>query len=91
LTKNVEFLQNETSRKVVFDGKYTAKKGGDIDLNKFFIYADGGYNPAASNSNKVTFYLFIDGEEVADTTTVNNTGNVKSATTESFSDIRVKA
>jgi hypothetical protein len=37
LTKKVEFIQNETNRKVVFEGTYTAKKGGDIDLNKFFV------------------------------------------------------
>ena len=98
LTKNVEFLLNETSRKVVFDGTYTAKKGGDIDLNKFFIYADGGYDPtdnanANQYKNKITFYLFVDGEEVADTNIVNSIYDLTSPNlnTETFSDVRVKA
>ena len=86
LTKKVEFIQNETNRKVVFDGTYTAKKGGDIDLNKFFV----SWTPL-SGKNKVTFYLFIDGEEVADTDVINTGSNVKTVNAESFSDVRVKA
>ena len=36
LSKTVEFVMNETNRKVVFDGTYTARKG-DVNLNKFKI------------------------------------------------------
>jgi hypothetical protein len=36
LSKSVEFLTNETNRKVVFDGTYTAKKAA-VDLNEFWI------------------------------------------------------
>jgi hypothetical protein len=35
-TKAVEFLLEETNRKTVFDGTYTARKG-DIFLNKVYI------------------------------------------------------
>jgi len=100
LSKDVEFLLKETNRKVVFDGTYTAKKGWDIDLNKFFIQWNYE-NPANwNNSNKLTFYLFVDGEEVADTDAIY-TGTTSSifsggklnskVNAESFSDIRVKA
>ena len=78
LTKDVEFLKNETNRKVVFDGTYTAKKA-DIDLNKFTVNAKSN---AFDGKNKVTFYLFIDGEEVAD---------ANAGVEETFSDVRVKA
>jgi len=89
LSTDVEFILNETSRKVVFDGTYTAKKGWDIDLNKFFIWSDEDISEA---KNKITFYLFIDGEEVADTDTINvGNDDVKTAKTESFSDVRVEA
>ena len=79
LTKDVEFLKDETSRKTVFEGTYTAKKGA-IDLNKFTVTANS--NPLVGK-NKVTFYLSVDGEEVADTDTLNSE--------ESFSDVRVNA
>jgi hypothetical protein len=55
----VEFIVKETNRKVVFDGTYTAKKA-DIYLDSFKI--DG----AAFTHGTVTFYLYLDGEEVAD-------------------------
>ena len=79
LSKDVEFLTNETNRKVVFDGTYTARKS-DLDLNKFTILS--GSAPL-QGKNKVTFYLFIDGEEVWDTNTIGSE--------ESFSDVRIKA
>jgi hypothetical protein len=75
LTKDVEFIRQQTSRKVVFDGTYTAKKG-DIDLNKFEVT---GTAPKANND--ITFYLFVNGEEVADADL-----NEKEV---SFSDVRV--
>ena len=84
LTKDVEFLQNETNRKVVFDGTYTAKKA-DIDLNKFAIAWAG-----IGNGHKVTFYLFVDGEEVADTD-VFATSDTDTTKDETFSDVRVEA
>jgi hypothetical protein len=41
LTKDVEFVNEETNTKVVFDGTYTAKKAR-VDLNKFYL---SGANP----------------------------------------------
>ena len=61
VSKDVEFRNNESNRKVVFDGTYTAKKG-DIKLNEFTV--QGNANPVTGST--VTFYLSIDGEEVAD-------------------------
>ena len=78
LTKDVEFFQNETARKTVFEGTYTAKKG-DINLNKFSIQG-----ASLGANNKITFYLSIDGEEVADTDNLTNQE-------ETFSDVKVKA
>ena len=75
LTKDVEFIRQQTSRKVVFDGTYTAKKG-DIDLNKFEVTGT-----APKTNNDVTFYLFVNGTEVADADV-----NEKEV---SFSDVRV--
>lgn len=77
LTKTVEFMKNETNRKVVFDGTYTARKG-DVYLNKFSI--DG--TAIAGDKNDVEYYVFIDGEEVG------NTSALKSE--EIFSDVLVK-
>ena len=62
LTKEVEFLTNTTDKKVVFDWTYTAKKG-DVELNEFAIYND--YN-LTTKGNKVTFYVYVDGDEVND-------------------------
>jgi flavodoxin len=73
LSKDVEFNTNATDRKVVFEGTYTAKKG-DIKLNEFSV--TGAY---AGTTNKITFYVLVDGKEVADdkydpaTTTASNT------------------
>jgi hypothetical protein len=36
LSKDVEFRNKETNRKVIFEGEYTAKKGG-IKLNEFAV------------------------------------------------------
>jgi hypothetical protein len=49
-----------SDRKVVFEGTYTAKKG-DIKLNEFNV--TGTY---VGNDNKISFYVLIDGDEVAD-------------------------
>jgi len=78
LSKDVDFIFGETSRKVVFDGTYTARKA-DINLNKFTVSGSTGN----VEDNKVTFYLFVDWEEVADTNTLGQE--------ESFSDVLVKA
>ena len=80
-SKDVEFIVNSTTRKVVFDGTYTAKKG-DVTLNSFYI--DGSV-PANNGSNVVTFYVSVDGEEVGDTTQLGS-GNK-----ENFSDVKVEA
>jgi hypothetical protein len=92
LTKTVQFVKEENSRKVVFEGTYTAKKG-DIYLNKFAISAasdsfatDNGSYPFVR-----TFYVSIDGEEVGDTDDVLNITTVSDNTpAEDFSDVLVK-
>ena len=81
LTKDVEFILNETNRKVVFDGTYTARKGA-ITLNKVAIEG----NAKLKDNNDVTFYVYIDGEEVATVDTFTGS-NIE----ESFSNVKVKA
>ena len=60
LTKRVEFTTNDGTKKVVFDGSYTAKKG-DVYLNTAKISGSVAY----SGDKDTTFYLIIDGDEVA--------------------------
>ena len=66
---DVEYLVNEVNTYVVLDGTYTAKKN-DIYLNEFTVVPnyDGAYANAAAwvTTNKVTFHLIVDGDEVAD-------------------------
>ena len=76
--ESIEYLYEETNRKVVFDGTYTAKKA-DVYLASFYMT---GTEPTLSG-NTITYYLSIDGEEVADTDMFNSE--------ETFSDILVKA
>jgi hypothetical protein len=81
LTKAVEFKRNEANRKVVFEGTYTAKKG-DLKLNEFTVTG----NPY--NSGNVTFYLIVDGDEVADA----KLDNAATATaTSTFSNVEIDA
>ena len=61
LTKAAEFLDNDVTTKTVFDGTYTAKKS-DVNLTEFLVKTD---SPVATGVS-VTFYLYIDGKEVAD-------------------------
>jgi hypothetical protein len=77
LSKNVEFVTAETTRKVVFDGTYTAKKG-DVKLNTVSISG----NTATPLSGDITFYVFIDGEEIA---------TLDDGEEDTFTDILVKA
>ena len=79
LSKAVEYMNNDTNEGVVFDGTYTAKKS-DINLNKF--YMSGAANP---NKVKVTYYLYIEGKEVA---SVDAYGT---GAEEVFDDVLVKA
>lgn len=82
LTKDIEVLQGETSsRKVVFDGTYTAKKA-KVFLNSFYM---SGTIDDELSGNKVTYYLSINDEEVADTDTYGESNEV------SFSDVAIKA
>jgi Flp pilus assembly protein TadG len=63
-TKEVEFLNKQSARKTIFDGTYTAQKQ-DVYLNGFSV-VDGTNDPASDNlTNQVTYYLSIDGKEVA--------------------------
>ena len=84
-TKTAEFPVNETNRKTLFDGTYTAKKW-DVYLNEFAIIFNSGATFASAISgyaDDITFYLSIDGEEVgsADQDDVNS----YTATPEDFS------
>ena len=81
ISKEVEFITNSTTRKTVFDGTYTAKKG-DVNLNSFYI---DGSKPSNNGENVVTFYVSIDGEEVGDTS------DLGSGNKENFSDVLVEA
>jgi len=74
LTKSVQYLTKESARKVVFEGKYTAKKG-DITLKKFAVNIDTttGDQFLVDNASYPfvrTFYVSVDGVEVGDTDTV---------------------
>jgi hypothetical protein len=60
LDKSVEFVIGDTAnRKVVFDGTYTAKKAD--------VYLDSATfgNAVDLTNNPTTFYLILDGSEVA--------------------------
>ena len=78
LSKAVEYMNQDTNEGVVFDGTYTAKKA-DVYLASFYMT---GTTPNL-NGNAITYYLSIDGEEVADTDLFGQE--------ETFSDILVKA
>ena len=82
-TKAVEFRNNESNRKVVFEGEYTAKKWA-IKLNEFIL---SGSKTAAAvtgvNTGTITFYLSIDGDEVADAQ-ISDTTNTGGSTFSSY-------
>ena len=89
LSRDIEFLTNESSNKVVFDGTYTAKKG-TVNLNSIRIVKNGA-TPAVVNPDTITFYLSIDGKEVA-TFEGKNAGATYAATNEeTFSQIKIEA
>ena len=79
-SKAIEFIADKWDRKVVFDGTYTAKKG-DVSLNTFRFEWDENVL-----DDYVTFYVFIDGEEVG---SVDTFSEWKSSI-ETFSDVKVK-
>ena len=79
LTKEVEFIQAETSRKVVFEGEYTAQKG-DIYLNEFAL----AETTAQDFTGDVTFYLSINGREVGSVDVIGTGAD------ELFTDVLVK-
>ena len=76
LSNTVEFVMNETNRKPVFEGTYTARKG-DVNLNKFKIEWT-----QPTDLNDIEYYVFIDGEEVGNTSAYNSE--------EIFSDVKVE-
>ena len=97
-TKKVEFKVNETKDQVVFNGKYTAKNNGNVNLDNVKIWrvanASGTIETdlkAALTNSDVTFTIEIDGKAVA---TIDNpaTGTVNNAKDDAdFSPIAVKA
>jgi hypothetical protein len=86
-TKEVEFANKETNRKVVFDGTYTSKRG-DIKLNEFKL--DVTRASAYPSNVKVTFYLIVDGEEVADARAVRNADNDGYIAADTFDNVLVE-
>jgi hypothetical protein len=94
-TKEVEFANKETNRKVVFDGTYTAKKG-DVKLNKFTITSKETVSSdltdliGAAGTNKVRFYVTIDGTEVSDGKIALDSTNNIYVVSDTFNDISVK-
>ncbi len=79
LWDSVDFLNDDTTEGEVLKGTYTAKKAL-INLNKF--YMSGAANP---DKVKVTYYLYINDDEVA---SVDAYG---SGAEEMFDDVEVKA
>ena len=79
LTKDVEFKNKAADRKPVFEWTYTTKKWS-VKLNEFLL--EWTYNA----DNKVTFYLLIDGEEVADAKLWTD-----GKASDTFSDVEVEA
>jgi hypothetical protein len=76
-TKTVEFLEKQGSRKVIFDGKYTASKG-DVYLNGFTVLENIAYTVAGGGTdtvtaNDITYYVFVDGKEVGSMDFVHHT------------------
>lgn len=76
LTKTVEFKSNQSSRKIVFDGTYTALKD-NVSVNHYSVdteYDESKGNDyieqrCKKNDTEMTFYLYVDGEEVTSTHT----------------------
>jgi len=77
LTKNVEFLTQDSTRNYVFDGTYSAKKGL-VNLISFTISGS-----ALSGTDTATFYLYVNGEEVDSTDLLN--------TPSRFNDVEIAA
>jgi len=95
VSKTVEFANKATRTEIVFDGTYTAKKG-DIELNEFLIKstATTSSTPAIADiqgylngSNKVTFHVYIDNEEVADA----DLNKTSLEATNTFNNVKIKA
>ena len=74
--ETVQFIGNETNRKVIFEGKVSARKA-DFNLKSFIVTGTDSYKV-----DDFTFYLFLDGEEVA---------NADLGEDQSFSNVLVKA
>nr|MBR6099813.1 hypothetical protein [bacterium] len=84
--KDVEFLEKQSARKTIFDGTYTAQKQ-DLWLNEFAVnLAD-----AADVNGSISFYLSIDGKEVASQDwTANTTKTDADFDGERFTNILIK-
>ena len=90
LTKDVEFMNKSTSREIVFDGTYTAKKG-DIKLNEFALsYASA--TDVYGTTDKVTFYVYVDDMDTAanDADAKYDNVNKKYVATNTFDNVLVE-
>jgi len=84
VTDDVEYNNNEVNTYTIFEWVYTAKKN-DIYLNEFTVtQVEEGKITTAS---PITFYLSIDGDEVADA----KFDTTKKKASDSFSDTLIKA
>ena len=99
VSDDVEYNNKEVNTYTIFDGVYTAKKN-DVYLNEFTVtpvyngetdYADSAAHYKANIKSKVTFYLSIDGDEVADKTLECNEAWTECKATDSFKDTLIKA
>ncbi len=80
LKDEVEYKLNEVNRYTVFEGEYTAKKA-DVYLNTFAA----AFTNVDLENNRVTFYLSINGKEVADAKVSNLSA------TDDFNKVLIKA
>jgi hypothetical protein len=83
-TKTAEFVTQKTTKRTVFDGTYTAKKN-DVYLNEFIIEETTAKH--LNSKDDITFYLYIDGKAVADSTLKSSDNEAEG----NFSDVLVKA
>ena len=94
LSKSVDYKVKEDNRHTVLEWTYTAKKWA-VKLNEFYILSNNKTTDVDLTNNDVTFYLSIDGNEVADVE-LSKTSTTWSTYTyyfagDTFSDIEIDA
>ena len=96
LKSNVEFKNKQADQYSVYEGTFTAKKA-DVKLNSFTVTWDNTVLvnedalKDAGKALKVTFHLYLDGDEVADEVLSWDTTASRWIANEDFRDVVVKA